>query len=148
MFSDPHTVDGIQAVILAVITLDTLIYAIGKNRFRTRHGEAILPRLMIGMVPEIMSSFLGIGGAPANLVVLYCFFSMDTKTTAADSLYIILLSQFTNLVTTLAIHTIPDSTFPTLGVHGSRRHFRRCPLNAPAALPFFSVGGFSKRVPH
>ena len=40
-----------------------------------------------------MSSFLGIGGGPINLVVLYYFFSMETKEAAQNSLYIILFSQ-------------------------------------------------------
>ena len=40
----------------------------------------------------ILSSFLGIGGGPINLVVLFFFFSMDTKTAAQNSLYTILFS--------------------------------------------------------
>ena len=35
----------------------------------------------------IISSFLGIGGGPINLVVLFFFFSMPTKIAAENSLY-------------------------------------------------------------
>ena len=60
-----------------------------------------------GVVLGIMSSFLGIGGGPINLVVFYFFFSMDTKTAAQNSLYTILFSQLTSLITTLVTHTVP-----------------------------------------
>ena len=48
---------------------------------------------MIGIILGIMSSFLGIGGGPINLVVLAYFFSMSTKEAALSSLYIIMFSQ-------------------------------------------------------
>ena len=54
-----------------------------------------------------MSSFLGIGGGPINLVVLHFFFSMDTKTAAANSLYIILFGQLFSLLTTIFTQTVP-----------------------------------------
>lgn len=61
-----------------------------------------------------MSSFLGIGGGPINLVVLGYFFSMDSKTAAANSLYIILFSQIANLLTTLVTASVPDFRVPAL----------------------------------
>ena len=64
--------------------------------------------LIIGLVLGILSSFLGIGGGPINLVVLFYFFSMDTKTAAANSLYIILFSQITSLANTVLTHTVPE----------------------------------------
>ena len=63
--------------------------------------------MIIGVALGIMSSFLGIGGGPINLVVLYYFFSMPTKTAAQNSLYIILVSQITSLATTLFTNTVP-----------------------------------------
>ena len=63
-----------------------------------------------------MSSFLGIGGGPINLVVLYYFFSMDTKTAAANSLYIILFSQICNLLTTLCTGAVPPFRWPVLAL--------------------------------
>ena len=63
-----------------------------------------------------MSSFLGIGGGPINLVVLYFFFSMDTKTAAANSLYIIFFSQLCSLLTTLCTGSVPDFRWPVLAL--------------------------------
>jgi len=93
LFADPNTVGAVQAACLAVITLGTLLYTIFKGRIQPRRVEGTGICLCIGLVLGIMSSFLGIGGGPINLVVLYYFFSMDTKTAAANSLYIIFFSQ-------------------------------------------------------
>ena len=70
--------------------------------------------LVIGLLLGIMSSFLGIGGGPINLVVLGYFFSMDTKTAAANSLYIILFSQTASLLATLLTASVPEFRIPAL----------------------------------
>ena len=62
-----------------------------------------------------VSSFLGIGGGPFNLVVLHYFFSMQTKTAAANSLFIILLSQTTNLISYAAASRVPAGSPAILG---------------------------------
>ena len=61
-----------------------------------------------------LAAVLGIGGVPINLVVLFYFFSMETKTAAQNSLYIILFSQITSLLTTLITHSVPEFTLPAL----------------------------------
>ncbi len=108
MFANPNTVGSIQAACLAVITLMTLIYTLLKKRIPSYHFKGIGICIAIGLVLGVFSSFLGIGGGPINLVVLFFFFSMDTKTAAQNSLYIILFSQITSLVTTLITHTVPE----------------------------------------
>ena len=101
MFANPAMVGGVQAVALGIITVGTLLYTVFKSRIRTRRTSNKLVCLVIGLLLGIMSSFLGIGGGPINLVVLgYCF-SMDSKTAAANSLYIILFSQLASLIATL-----------------------------------------------
>ena len=50
------------------------------------------------------------------MVVLYYFFSMETKIAASNSLYIILFSQITSLLTTLVTKTVPEFSFVTLAV--------------------------------
>lgn len=97
-----------QAIVLIIITLGTLIYTIYKKRIRTRQCGQIWVCLVIGVLLGVMSSFLGIGGGPINLVVLAYFFSMSTKEAALSSLYIIMFSQITSLVQTCATGTIPD----------------------------------------
>ena len=66
--------------------------------------------IIIGVVLGIFSSFLGIGGGPINLVVLFYFFSMETKTAAQNSLYIILFYQITSLINSLVNRTVPEFT--------------------------------------
>ena len=97
-----------QAIVLIIITLGTLIYTIYKKRIRTKNYTQIWLCVVIGVILGVMSSFLGIGGGPINLVVLAYFFSMGTKEAALSSLYIIMFSQITSLVQTVATGTIPD----------------------------------------
>ena len=108
VFADPELVGGVQAVCLGIITIGTLVYTVCKARIRTYHMTSKFMCLIIGLLLGIMSSFLGIGGGPINLVVLYFLFSMDTKTAAANSLYIILFSQLASLITTLVTGSVPE----------------------------------------
>nr|WP_330397868.1 sulfite exporter TauE/SafE family protein [Lachnoclostridium sp. An169] len=97
-----------QAIVLIIITLGTLIYTIYKKKIRTKEYRQIWLCLLIGVALGVMSSFLGIGGGPINLVVLAYFFSMSTKEAALSSLYIIMFSQITSLVQTCVTGSIPD----------------------------------------
>ena len=106
-FDGSPMVGGVQAIALGIITLGTLLYTLNKSRIKTRTTSNKLVCLVIGLLLGIMSSFLGIGGGPINLVVLGYFFSMDTKTAAANSLYIILFSQMASLIATL-ISGVPE----------------------------------------
>ena len=101
-------VGAVQAGCLLFITLGTLIYTVRKDKIKTRQVTNAGICIAIGLVLGILSSFLGIGGGPINLVVLFYFFSMDTKTAAQNSLYIILFSQIASLVNTLATGSVPE----------------------------------------
>ena len=108
LFPDPNTVGAVQASALAVITLGTLIYTIFKARIPTLKVNSLAACMLIGLALGVMSSFLGIGGGPINLVVLFFFFSMDTKVAAQNSLYIILFSQITSVGATIVTGTVPE----------------------------------------
>ena len=114
LFTNQNMVGSVQAACLALITLGTLVYTIFKARIHTRKLESLWVCLLIGLILGIMSSFLGIGGGPINLVVLYYCFSMDTKTAAANSLYIILFSQIASLVVTLLTRSVPQFRWEVL----------------------------------
>ena len=116
LFADQGMVGAVQAACLGVITLGTLVYTINKSRIPTHKIAAAPVCVAIGLALGVMSSFLGIGGGPINLVVLYFFFSMDTKTAAANSLYIIFFSQLCSLLTTLATGSVPDFRWPVLAL--------------------------------
>lgn len=108
LVEDKNQVGAVQAACLLIITLGTLIYTLKKDRIKTRQVSNVWVCILIGLVLGIFSSFLGIGGGPINLVVLFYFFSMDTKTAAQNSLYIILFSQIASLVNTLATGSVPE----------------------------------------
>lgn len=108
---NPNMVGCIQASCLAIITIGTLVYTLNKHRIKTYCVHGFIPCMGIGAVLGVMSSFLGIGGGPINLVVLYFFFSMSTKVAAQNSLYIILISQIASLMTTFVTNTVPDVTW-------------------------------------
>ena len=107
LFADAEMVGGVQAVALGIITVGTLAYTICKARIHTRRIRSRLVCVIVGLLLGIMSSFLGIGGGPINLVVLGYLFSMDSKTAAANSLYIILFSQLASFISTL-ISGVPE----------------------------------------
>lgn len=105
---NPNRIGLIQAICLGLLTLGTLIYILNRKRIRTLKLENGILSILIGLFLGVMSSFLGIGGGPINLVVLYFFFSMDTKKAAANSLYIIFFSQLASLLTSLVTGTVPE----------------------------------------
>ena len=92
---------ALQAAVLFLVTLGTLVYTLNRARIRPRHTSGALPCLAIGLALGVCSSFLGIGGGPINLVVLFHFFGMSTKRAAASSLRVILLSQGVSTLVTL-----------------------------------------------
>lgn len=108
MFADKDRVGAVQAACLLVVTAGTLLYTIYKNKIHTFHVTNRILCALIGCALGVMSSFLGIGGGPINLVVLFFFFSMTTKKAAENSLYIIFFSQLANLLVALGTRTVPE----------------------------------------
>jgi uncharacterized membrane protein YfcA len=105
---------AVQAGLLTIITLGTLLYTLFKQKIKTHYVENISICCLIGLILGMISAFLGIGGGPINLMVLSFFFSMDLKKAAANSLYIILFSQLASLLQTLVSRTVPPSGFDVL----------------------------------
>ena len=100
--------NAIQSICLLIITLGTLIYTIYKAKVKTHQIKNKMVCGLIGLLLGLMSAFLGIGGGPINRVILFYFFSMDTKTAAENSLYIILFSQIASLILSIADNTVPE----------------------------------------
>ena len=103
-----QTVGLVQSVALGILVLGTLLYVRNKSRIRTRSIRNPWLCGAVGAVLGVLSSFLGIGGGPMNLAVLYYFFSKDTKQAAINSILVILLSQLASLGMTLVSGTVPD----------------------------------------
>lgn len=115
-FENDALVGTIQSAVMIVLTAGVLVYVLKKDKIRTLQVENPLCCLLIGFSLGVMSSFLGIGGGPINLVVLYYFFSMDTKTAALTSLYIILFSQSTSFASTLIQGRVPQFDYLVLAL--------------------------------
>jgi Predicted permeases len=100
---------AIQALFLLFVTGITFLYSVFSERLKTNSFDNWVICIFIGMLLGIISSFLGIGGGPLNLMILSYFFSMDNKKAAANSLYIIMLSQLASLFLSVFKHTIPTT---------------------------------------
>lgn len=107
-FANDGLIGTVQSVLMVILTVGVLIYVLNKQRIHTLRVTNAFACVVIGLALGILSSFLGIGGGPINLAVLYFFFSMDTKTAALNSLYIILFSQTTSLFSTIVQNRVPE----------------------------------------
>ncbi|MCX7028241.1 MAG: sulfite exporter TauE/SafE family protein [Spirochaetes bacterium] len=106
-FGREQDVGIVQAALLLAINIGVLFYLINKNRLKTLEIRSRMASAAIGLGLGVLSSFLGIGGGPINIAVLYYFYSMNPKETALNSLFVIFCSQTASLVTSLATKTVP-----------------------------------------
>lgn len=113
-YGNERAVGIVQSTMMVLLTLGVFFYVLRKERIRTRDVKNPCACAAIGLTLGLLSAFLGIGGGPINLVVLYYFFSMDTKTAALQSIYIILFSQLASLLRTLLTGSVPDFQPSTL----------------------------------
>lgn len=107
-FPDSGFTGALQAGVLLVVTLLTLVYTLYRGNKKTFQVKNIFLCGLTGLALGIMSSFLGIGGGPINLMVLTFLFSMTAKQAAANSLYIILFSQAASFINAMVKGTVPQ----------------------------------------
>lgn len=97
----------VQSVIMILLTAGVGVYMAFREKIHTKNVQNAALCVIIGLALGVMSAFLGIGGGPINLVVLYYFFSMDTKQAALHSIYVIFFSQAASFVSSLAMQNVP-----------------------------------------
>ena len=89
-----HALPETQAKVLQYALLILLLaLALFKNKFKSfdiRNGLALL---LSGLFMGTLSAFLGIGGGPINLLVIYAVLGLDAKRAAVYSVFVILCSQ-------------------------------------------------------
>ncbi len=102
------TVDIVQQIMMILLTVGVFIYTLNRAKIKTKNVRSAAACVIIGLTLGLLSAFLGIGGGPINLAVLYYFFSMDSKTAALNSLYVILFSQAASFLNTLVRGTVPE----------------------------------------
>lgn len=101
-------VGAVQSCCLFFVMLGLMLYTVKRDRIRTYHLTNPFSCLLAGGALGLMSSFLGIGGGPIDLIVLFFLFSMDMKAAAQNSLYIIFFSQAASLLYTCWTGSVPD----------------------------------------
>ncbi|MGI6608834.1 MAG: TSUP family transporter [Erysipelotrichaceae bacterium] len=111
-FTNQSYASAIQSLILLLINLSSLIYTLNKDKISTLKITSTFYIVVIGFLLGFMSSFLGIGGGPINIIILQHFFSMSNKTAAQNSLYIIFFSQLASLVPSFFTGNFTDVPLP------------------------------------
>ncbi len=116
-FKNPDMVGGYQALALFIAVFFTLLYTLNKKKIKSMTITNPITLTLLGFTLGTISSFVGIGGGPMNLAVLFFFLSMPTKVAAQNSLYMILVSQVASLVMTFIKGGVPQE-FMTPGNSG------------------------------
>lgn len=101
MFANSETVGMIQAVLMLIMLVISLVYTLNKSKIKSFHISNSLSCMVIGGLLGLFSAFIGGGSGPMNMAVLFFLFTMSTKLAAVNSLYIILVSQAASLVQTI-----------------------------------------------
>lgn len=108
LMGNENVVGFIQSALLFVITGAVLVFVCFKDRIKMMNIQSNIISILIGLLLGVTSSFLGIGGGPINIAVMYLFFSMSPKTAALNSIYVIMLSQSASLIFTVGTKTVPQ----------------------------------------
>ena len=107
IFPDDRLIGALQSLLTLALTAGVFVYTLKKGAIRQRRVTNLALILTIGFLLGGISAFLGIGGGPINIAVLSFFFAMNTKSCAVNSLFIILCSQMTSLIGTIATASWP-----------------------------------------
>ena len=87
---------GIQEGILIVL----LIFVLFRKYYPTYHIRDLFITLLAGVFMGTISSFLGIGGGPVNVVIIFVIFSVNMKDAAVYSIFVIFFSQLSTVAAT------------------------------------------------
>ena len=112
--ANPEGIGTIQNIMMVILILGIFVYLKNQSKIKTFHIENPVACVGIGFALGTIASFMGIGGGPINLVVLFFFFSMTPKIAAYCSIFIILLSQTFSIATALITNSVTDVPIPML----------------------------------
>ena len=85
----------IQSILIALL----MVIILFKNKLPRYCIENMIGVFAVGLILGTLASFLGIGGGPVNVAVLYLLLNMDIKKAAVGSIFIILLAQASKILT-------------------------------------------------
>lgn len=111
LLGNSNYVGFIQSITMSIILIFT-IYAVSHfkrgNKFETIFKNNIFLTTIIGLFLGLISSFLGIGGGPMNIIILTLFFLMSARVAALNNLFIIMFSQLSSLLYLIITDKLPD----------------------------------------
>lgn len=102
-----NIIGKIQYIMLLVMNSSILIYVLNKTKIKSKIIKSKVISIVFGISLGIISTFLGIGGGPLNIAILYYFYSLDAKKATMTSLVIVFFSQLSSLATTI-IEGVPE----------------------------------------
>jgi len=91
---EPEMVTIVQSVIIILLLVMCLLH----NKLPRYHIKSVFGQSMIGLFLGMFSSFLGIGGGPINVAILFALMSMELRDAAKVSVFIILFAQVSGLI--------------------------------------------------
>jgi len=107
LFPSQEMATMVQSFVLIIATFLTLIYTINKAKIQSKNVESVVAISIIGFLLGTFGAFLGVGGGPFNVAVLFYFFSMATKKASQNSLFVILFCQTASTLKTVFSGNIP-----------------------------------------
>lgn len=90
---------GIVSIIQSVLIALLMIIILFKEKLPKACIEASYAVFLTGLLLGLLASFLGIGGGPVNVAVLYLLLNMDIRKAAVGSIFIILMAQAAKIIT-------------------------------------------------
>ena len=99
----------IQSGIMILLCSAAFIYTANKSSINTHNIKNSAFCFILGLVMGMISSFLGIGGGPINIMIISYFLGQDSKSTSLCSLYVICLSQTASLFISVITRSIPQT---------------------------------------
>lgn len=97
MSNDPVFLQQVQSILLTFVLVLIMLLTFVKKRLKQGNNDKPVFTIVIGLILGVIASFLGIGGGPINMFVLYVFFGLNAKEAAASSVFIIIFAQITKL---------------------------------------------------
>ena len=97
-----------QLILLSLMIISILIFELTKKKRKTYTLNNPILLIIPGLILGGISSFLGIGGGPLNIVLFTLLFSMSIKKAAINSLAVIFFSQTASLLTSILNNKVPD----------------------------------------
>lgn len=99
VFSDLLS-DSLAKALQAGMLILLLVFSLLRRYYPQYNIKNKMIIFIAGLFMGMISSFLGIGGGPINIVIISMAFSVDTKDAAVYSIFVIFFSQLANVLNT------------------------------------------------